>query len=103
MSEHTWQASWIWPRDRREPNLHLLFRKDFACAAMPRTVRLRIAAESAAQVVLNGVQLGRTAANAYPGLRYHETIDLLPALSAGVNRLAVVVRLIGIPSSASIP
>lgn len=103
MSAHAWQASWIWPRDRREPNLHLLFRKDFACAAMPRAARLRLAAESAAQVVLNGVPLGRTAANAYPGLRYHETFDLLPALAAGGNRLALVVRYIGIPSSASIP
>jgi len=103
MSVHRWQASWIWPRDRREPNLHLLFRKDFACARLPRAARLHLAAESAAHVTLNGVSLGRTAANAYPGLRYHETIDLLPVLAAGANRLAAVVHYIGIPSSASIP
>jgi hypothetical protein len=98
-----WQASWIWPRDRREPNLHLLFRKDFASTRPLRAARLVVAAESSAQVVLNGVELGRTAANAYPGLHYYETYDALPALCQGANRLALVVRYIGIPSSASLP
>jgi hypothetical protein len=54
-------------------------------------------------VLINGVELGRTAANAYPGRQYYEVYDALPALTAGVNRLAVVARYIGIPASSSIP
>jgi hypothetical protein len=49
-----WKASWIWPRDRREPNLHLLFRKDFELDAIPEKAVLHIAAESAAHIILNG-------------------------------------------------
>jgi len=99
----TWQASWIWPRDRREPNLHLLVRKDVVCERRPDRAQLVIAIESAAQVYLNDVEIGRTAANAYPGQHYYETFDCQHALVAGINRLAVVARYIGIPSSASIP
>jgi len=99
----TWNACWIWPRDRREPNLHLLFRKDFEINETPESAVLYIAAESAAQVFLNGVELGRTSANSYPGQHYYEVMDCLPKLVKGVNRLAIVARYIGIPSSASIP
>ena len=98
-----WKACWVWPRDRREPDLHILFRKDFTVASVPEVATLHIAAESAAQVILNGQELGRTAPNSYPHQHYYESLDCRSALVAGVNRLAVVVRYIGIPSSASIP
>lgn len=55
MNELAWRASWIWLRDRREPSLHQLFRKDVACAGAPRAARLLVAAENAAQVDLTGV------------------------------------------------
>ena len=99
----TWNACWIWPRDRREPNLHLLFRKDFEIGENPESANLYIAAESAAQVFLNGVELGRTSANSYPGQHYYEVMDCLSALTKGTNRIAILARYIGIPSSASIP
>ena len=103
MSSRAWKACWLWPRDRREPNLHILFRKDFTIATMPDEATLHIAVESSAQVILNGHELGRTAPNSYPHQHYYESFDCGPALVEGVNRLAVVVRYIGIPSSASIP
>jgi len=99
----SWQASWIWPRDRREPNLHLLFRKDMTLAALPYAAVLHIAVESAAEISINGTVLGRTSANSYPHQHYYETIDCRSALQVGLNRIAIVARYIGIPSSASIP
>ncbi|MEK7412049.1 MAG: hypothetical protein AAB263_01895, partial [Planctomycetota bacterium] len=98
-----WSASWIWPRDYREPNLHLLFRKDFTLESVPDTGLLHIAVESAAQVILNGQTIARTSPNSYPHQHYYETFACRSALQPGVNRLAVVARYIGIPSSASIP
>lgn len=98
-----WDASWIWPRDRREPNLHLLFRKDFEVGEVPDAAIIYIAVESLAQVFLNGQELGRTAANSYPGQHYYEEFDCQPALVAGRNQLAIVASYIGIPASASVP
>jgi hypothetical protein len=98
-----WKASWIWPRDRREPNLHLLFRKDFELDAIPEKAVLHIAAESAAHIILNGQEIGRTSPNSYPHQHYYETFDIKLALKPGLNRLAIVARYIGIPSSASVP
>ncbi|MEI6168214.1 MAG: hypothetical protein WCS52_13595 [bacterium] len=98
-----WKASWIWPRDRREPNLHLLFRKDFELVAVPEDATLYIAVESSARIVLNGQEIGRTSPNSYPHQHYYESFDCRSALKPGLNRLAIVARYIGIPSSASVP
>lgn len=86
-----------------EPNLHLLFRCDFTLDALPATAVLHLAAESAAMAILNHRELGRTAPNSYPHQHYHESFDCRDALVVGRNRLAIVARYIGIPSSASIP
>jgi|GEM_PF-5748990 len=99
----SWKAAWIWPRDRREPNLHLLFRRDFEVKDPVDSAVMFIAAESAAQIFLNGREIGRTAANSYPNQHYYEEFDCRPALVKGKNRLAILARYIGIPSSASIP
>lgn len=103
MPARLWNACWIWPRDRTDPNLHLLFRRDLTVETLPAVARLFIAAESQARIFLNGVEVGATAPNSYPGQHYYEEFDVRPALVAGVNRLAVVARYLGIPSSASCP
>jgi len=102
-ASRVWNASWIWPRDRTEPNLHLLFCKDFEAEGNEQSAVMHIAAESAAQVFLNGHEVGRTSANSYPGQHYYEEFDCLSALRSGQNELAILARYIGIPSSASIP
>src|SRR5690606_8386701 len=91
---------WIWPRDRREPNLHLLVRRDLD-VAVGGDLRIDLAVESAAEIWIDQVRLGRTAANSYPGQHYVETFTA--AVDAGRHRLALVVRYIGIPGTSSIP
>lgn len=91
---------WIWPRDRREPNLHLLFRRDLDIA-VEGDLRIDLAVESAAEIWVDQVRIGRTAANSYPGQHYVETFTV--PVATGRRRLAVVVRYIGIPGTSSIP
>ena len=60
---HIWQAKWIWHKETREVNAHILVRKDFelggsfgdlASGGPPGTARMLIGAESFAVVWLNG-------------------------------------------------
>lgn len=91
---------WIWPRDRREPNLHLLIRRDLD-VAVGGDLRIDLAVESAAEIWIDQVRIGRTAANSYPGQHYVESFTA--PVAAGRRRLALVVRYIGIPGTSSIP
>jgi len=98
-----WQAKWVWADERRVVNDHLLFRADVDLAGVPRKAELFIAAESFAIVYVNGREVHRTSSLSYPGQHYYETADVADALQPGVNRLAVVVWYIGVPSGASCP
>jgi len=98
-----WEAQWIWQKDNRQVNAHLLFRRDFELASVPSHARLFIAVESRAVLYLNGQRVHVTTSISYPGHHYYEEAEVGHALQAGTNQLAVLARYIGIPSGGSFP
>jgi len=103
-SERKWLARWIWPSDTAHcANAHVIFRRDFELASPADELWLLIAAESFAQVWINGEAVGRTGAISYPHHHYYESWPVGRWLKPGQNRIAVLVRYIGMPSGFSCP
>jgi len=81
----------------------VLFQREVDCGSAPRRVVLHIAAESFAKVWVNGVEAHRTTSISYPGHHLYETVDVTARFGAGANRVAVLVRYLGIGSGNSCP
>ena len=105
--EHVWQAKWIWHKETREVNSHILVRKDFeleaAAGGAPGAARMLIGAESFAVAWINGVKVHFTTSLSYPEQHYYEEADVSSALRPGTNQIAVLVRYLGISSGSSVP
>ncbi len=100
---HNWQAKWIWHKETREVNTHILFRKDFELEGPAVSAKLLIAAESFAVVWINGAKVHFTTSLSYPLQHYYEEADVAAALRPGKNQIAVLVRYLGVSSGSSVP
>ncbi|NRA39080.1 MAG: hypothetical protein HRU15_13130, partial [Planctomycetes bacterium] len=90
---------WIWPKDCVQPNAHVLFRKDLILDEDVKSC-LHMAAETFAQVYIDGQFIHRYNSVSYPNQHYYESIDL-GVLAAGEHSIAIVVHYVGIPSGAT--
>jgi len=98
-----WKASWIWPKNLRAANAHVLFRCDFTLDRKLSSFRLAVAAESYARVYLNGRLIHETTSISYPLRHIFEEASFVDGLCEGENRIGILVRYIGIPSGDSCP
>ncbi len=98
------EAEWIWPVEAVSANAHVLFRASFRADGPLLHPQLRIGAESAAKVFLNGKLVHRYTSLNYPGQHYLEQRELAgDDFRSGVNELAVLAWWRGLPSGASTP
>ncbi len=70
-------------------NVHMLLRRSFKLAAMPRTARLRFTADDYAKVWVNGHFVGQGPAPGFVWQYFMSEWDLTPFLREGENVLAV--------------
>ncbi len=96
-----WAAKWVWHKDLRQINSHVLFRRDFESPSSDATCQLFIAVETFAIVYFNGQEVLRTTSLSYPGQQNYEIVDLEVHLKAGENQLAILVWHIGVGSTAT--
>ena len=97
------QAKWIWPRNDRTVNGHVLFRTHLDLEGEQLRATMHLAVESFARVFIDGNEVHRTSSISYPGQHYYETVDLNGAVHAGCNEISILAWYIGIPSGASGP
>lgn len=89
-------ASWVWGAgDARDHNLWRYFRRAFDAPAAIRRATLLITADSAYELHLNGVFLGRGPARGFPFAYGYDIYDVTSALAPGENALAVLAQHLG--------
>ena len=90
-------ANWIWSDDSdgRGYNLCSVFRRDFRLETLPEEAVLRITADSAYRLRINGQWLSDGPCRAWPEHYRCDRIDLAGALRCGVNRIEAEVRYFG--------
>lgn len=80
------------------PNTWMAFRKDVRLTSRPRSLRLKIAADTKYWLWVNGKQVvfeGGLKRGPDPTSGYYDEIDIAPHLRKGTNRLAVLVDYMG--------
>ena len=97
-----WTGLWIWAeQDRAAVNEFRYFRARFQVGKVPKSVPLRITADSSYQLYLNGKPLGQGPEASFPADKSYDTWEVAPHLKSGTNTIAVMAYHRGIETVAS--
>jgi hypothetical protein len=93
----TWVAEYIWDRaPAPELNAYTYFRKEVTLLGTASSATAYITADSAYQLFVNGVFVGRGPVRSDLSVQFYDTYDLRPFLQPGENVIAVIVHFFGV-------
>ena len=84
---------WIWPiHPPQLINRYAQYRRDFFVGVLPDSLLIRITADQAYQLWVNGRYVARGPARGFASHWPYDTVDLRPFLEVGENRLSALVH-----------